>query len=68
LLDRGEGCAIVTGFASDDIAQSTSLKVGEVVVAADRRRLAGAAWDDIIARIRCCGLAGEPLELVVREA
>ena len=39
----------------------------EVVVAADRRRLAGAAWDDIVARIRCCGRAGEPLELVVRK-
>ena len=31
------------------------------------RRLAGAAWDDIVARIRCCGRAGEPLELVVRK-
>ena len=67
LLDRGEGCAIVAGFASDEIAEKTSLKVGEVVVAADRRRLAGAQWDDIVARIRCCGRAGEPLELVVRK-
>mmetsp|Transcript_9442 Transcript_9442/g.29341 ORF Transcript_9442/g.29341 Transcript_9442/m.29341 type:complete len:355 (-) Transcript_9442:8-1072(-) len=67
LLDRGEGCAIVAGFASDEVAEKTSLKVGEVVVAADRRRLAGAAWDDIVARIRCCGRAGEPLELVVRK-
>ena len=67
LLDRGEGCAIVAGFASDEVAEKTSLRVGEVVVAADRRRLAGAAWDDIVARIRCCGRAGEPLELVVRK-
>ena len=67
MLERGEGCAIVAGFASDDIAEKTSLRVGEVVVAADGRRLAGAAWDDIVARIGCCGRAGVPLELVVRK-
>ena len=29
--------------------------------------MSGSAWDDIVARIRCCGRAGEPLVLVVRK-
>ena len=66
LLDRGEICAVVAGFADEAIARATGLHVGDVVVAADRRRLAGAAWEDIVARIRCCGRARESLELVVR--
>ena len=66
LLDRGADCAVVAGFADEAIARATGLHVGDVVVAADQRRLAGAAWEDIVARIRCCGRAREPLDLVVR--
>jgi len=68
LLDRAPGAAVVAGFGDAGVERASGLRVGDVVVAADGRRLAGAPWEDVVRRIRARGRAGEPLELVVRPA
>ena len=68
LLDRAPGAAVVAGFGDAGVERASGLRVGDVVVAADGRRLAGAPWENVVRRIRARGRAGEPLELVVRPA